>query len=166
MTDPALLELLTEIRDKQERGNMLAMTLIEEMRGLRVDIQTAGRRPRKAKTQALSSADVAILADLLPAIVAAVGAESVTVRALEEATEDRTAEARSLRKALDATGMNGMQLGKLFARASKCDTPTADLYVHRIGDARDGVVIRVDANHRDHHIAHGVAAALRGKLST
>lgn len=82
----------------------------------------------------LSRDDHAVLSTLLPAISDAIGD-------LVFSTADLADEAESdddLRAAL--TGLNGRQLGRLFAR---CNVEIVDHRVERAGSARDGALWRV-----------------------
>lgn len=134
------------------RTNALLVCLIEELRGLRADL--VGRKSAK-RPRTLCAGDIAMLNCLLPAIAAAIGAETFTVRSL--CTQN------ALRKAIDATGKNALALGRLFRRATQTETPIAGLYIHRIAPSRDGAIFCINAKPRESHIASSIAQALRGE---
>lgn len=149
-----------------ERACMLLAVLVEEIRALRVDVARAGRKPSSSTPRVLSGDDVAGLTGLLPAIVAAIGAETFTVRRLREAAQARTRAAKTLHAALAAAALDPLRLGRLLSRATESETPIAGLYVHRIAPSRDGVMFCVDEKTREHHIASSISTALRENLST
>ncbi|OGA13742.1 MAG: hypothetical protein A3H32_14375 [Betaproteobacteria bacterium RIFCSPLOWO2_02_FULL_63_19] len=140
---------------------VLLAVLVNEVRELRRDL--ADRKSATRKPRTLAAGDIAMLTDLLPAIVATMGGAAATVRSLHVAASARTAEAKSLRAALDATGLNSLQLGRLLRRAMESETPCSGFYVHRIGASRDGVTFIVNAEPRETHSARFIARALSGK---
>lgn len=159
--DPAVLELLTEIRDALRNGNRLAVVMIDELRGLRDILE---RKAARRKSRSLSAADVAALSALLPKIAAAIGKESCTVHSLNEAASTRTAKAKALRAALAATGCDSPQLGRLLVRGANTGTQIAGFYLHKTGRSRNGVTIRVDTEPRDHRTAYSATAGVRATL--
>ena len=93
--------------------------------------------PVEAPSSGLSRDDRAVLAALLPAISMTIGDVQFTASDLaEEATDDD-----ELQAAITACGLNGRQLGRLFARG--CNTEVAGHRIERAGEVRDGVLWRV-----------------------
>jgi hypothetical protein len=167
MTDPALLDLVSEVRELRaahDRGNALIAILVDETRGLRADL--AARKAATRAHRALSVADLAVLTALLPRIAAVIGATTCTVRALTEAAAATTDEAGALRDALNAAALTGKQLGRLFKRAAEAATPAAGFYVRRIGPSRDGVIFCVDTETRVYHIDARLAAPVHARLGS
>ncbi|MBI4290326.1 MAG: hypothetical protein HY661_02460 [Betaproteobacteria bacterium] len=145
------------------RACALLVVVIDELRGLRSDL--AGRKAAK-NPRVLSADDVRVLLPLLPAIAAAMGDETFTVHHLTAAAQGRTRAAKTLRAALDATGMNPLQIGRLLRRAAESEMQIAGFHAHRIGPSREGAMFCVDAKSREHHLASGIAQALHGRLQS
>ncbi len=121
--DPETMTVLTEIRD--------------ELRALRLATERTGGA-------ALSRADRAALAVLLPAIAASVGSYTFTARELIDHAqaadlELRTAIERTLGPITDGTAR---RIGKLLKRADGCTL--YGFVVVRIGDGRDGALWSIE----------------------
>lgn len=164
--DPALLELLTETLHTLRNGNRLAVVLIDELRALRSDL---GERRTATAPRDLSKADRLHLEALLPAIVQTSATERVTVNALTAAARGRTRSAKALRTAINESGLNAMQIGRLLKRASEADAAVAGFHVDRCGDSRAGAVfafISATAKEREDRDPLNIAASFRETRTT